>query len=217
MSHAAHDRHKLCPEGVYDFLREEILSRRLAPGAPLGERIIAEQHGVSRTPVREALHRLEAEGLARRYPRMGMVVAELTLQDVIESFQIRQFIEPPAAREAAEKLQPQPLLELLAQFKAQEQDDNPGMEAIALHNSLDAQLHDIILRSLGNKRLVDLMENLMGVCSRARRLGTPIRFCQSRQEHIALLQALIDRNGPEAERAMREHLENTRQRLLSAL
>jgi DNA-binding GntR family transcriptional regulator len=217
MSDDSKEKRKASPIDVYAFLREEILSQKLAPGASLFERAIAKQHGVSRTPVREALHRLEAEGLARRYPKMGMVVTELTLRDVNEAFQIRRFIEPPAAAEAALILPLEPLRVMLAEFKSLETAKLSDDERFARHNLLDSKMHYLILGSLGNGRLIELMNNLRGICSRVRSFGTPIRFTQSTQEHTAVLKALLDRDAAKAETAMREHLDNTRHRLMLAV
>ena len=207
-------KQKLKPTSVYAILRKDILTLRLPPGEPLLERSLADRYEVSRTPVREALHRLEAEGLARRYPKMGMVVAELTLRDVVEAFQIRELIEPPSAAEAARVLEADPLRELLVRFKEL---DSPGLtdeEKYKRHDELDAKVHDLILGAFGNSRLTALMDTIRGVCSRARALGTPMRFSQSTQEHAAILEALIARDSTGAEKAMREHLDSTRQRLV---
>ena len=202
------------PFDVHKELREDILSMRLKPGTVLLERTLAERMGVSRTPVREALLRLEAEGLTRRYPKMGMVVIELTLRDVIEAFQIREFIEPPAAAEAAQRLQPNEMVELLARFEELETTDLLDEEKHAIHNQLDAKIHDLIIESLGNQRLIDLIDTIRSICVRARTMGTPIRFTQSTKEHQDLIRAIINRDSAAAEQAMRLHLTNTRQRLV---
>lgn len=201
------------PFDVYRQLRDDILSLRLKPGAALLERPLAERLGVSRTPVREALLRLEGEGLARRYHKMGMVVVELTLRDVVEAFQIREFLEPPAAAEAAMRLCADKMEKLLADFLELEKMELPNEEKHARHNILDGHIHDLIIESLGNQRLVDLMNTIRGVCLRARVIGTPMRFTQSTTEHENLIRAIINRDGAEAEKAMRVHLINARQRL----
>jgi DNA-binding GntR family transcriptional regulator len=212
MSGASNER--ILPVDVYKTLREDILAMRLKSGAVLLERAIAERLGVSRTPVREALLRLEAEGLTRRYPKMGMVVTELTLRDVVEAFQIREFIEPPAAAEAANRLRPEEMAELLARFDELETTDLPDAEKYARHNLLDTKIHDLIIESLGNRRLIDLMDNIRSICVRARIIGTPIRFTQSTREHQELIRAIMNRDAAGAEQFMRLHLANTRQRLI---
>jgi len=208
---------RLLPFDVHEKLREDILAARLKPGSVLLERPLAERMGVSRTPVREALLRLEAEGLTRRYPKMGMVVAELTLQDVVDAFQIREFIEPPAAAEAASRLDPKEMAELLSLFDKLETADLPDEEKHLRHNQLDTKLHDLIIECLGNRRLVDIMDTIRSVCVRARIMGTPIRFTQSTDEHRELIRAIINRDSALAAQSMRVHLANTRQRLILSL
>jgi len=205
---------RLLPLDVYKKLRDDILAAHLKPGSILLERPLAARMGVSRTPVREALLRLESEGLTKRYPKMGMVVAELTLRDVIEAFQIREFIEPPAAAEAAVRLRPDEMAELLSHFEELETVDLPDEKKHIRHNQLDTKLHDLIIESLSNRRLVDIMDTIRSICARARIMGTPIRFTQSTDEHKELIRAIIKRDAAEAEQSMRRHLANTRQRLI---
>ena len=204
------------PIDVYAKLLEDILTLRLKPGVTLFERTLAERLGVSRTPVREALLRLEGDGFVRRYPKMGMVVAELTLRDVVEAFQIREFIEPPAAAEAAMRLPTDEMGELLASFQELEKADLPDEEKYARHNILDANIHDLIIGSLGNQRIVSFLDKIRGVCSRARMMGTPMRFTQSTKEHDDLIRAIMNRDSTRAQNAMRVHLVNARQRLIQA-
>jgi GntR family transcriptional regulator, rspAB operon transcriptional repressor len=205
------------PRNVYQTMRRDILSLKLKPGTSLLERSLAESLGVSRTPVREALHRLEAEGLTRRYPGIGMVVAELTMRDVVEAFQIREFIEPPAAAVAARVLRSEELAELLQMFKQLEASDLDVAEKHTRHDRLDAKIHDMIIEATGNRRLIEIMDNLRGLCSRARSLGTPIRFQESTREHQNLIRALMDGNGEQAEKIMRQHLVEARKRLVQII
>src|ERR1700745_3029365 len=90
---------------VYDFLREEILSERLAPGAELQEVALAEELGVSRGPLREAIGRLAAEGLVTVRPRRGAVVRSLSKDEFLELYQVREALEVMAVRLAVPKLE----------------------------------------------------------------------------------------------------------------
>lgn len=200
---------------ICETLREDILTLKIKPGARLQERTIAGKMKVSRTPVREALFVLETEGLVRRYPKLGFVVAELTLRDVLESFQIREFIEPPAAAIAAKVLRKDDLEKMRKMLEALVTEEIEENQRNERHNLIDARIHDLIINSVGNQRLVDIMENIRGVCARARCLGTPIRFHESTDEHLELIQELNNGNSENAERCMKEHLEKTRKRLTS--
>jgi len=199
---------------VYQRLRQEILSLQLKPGTGLLERPLAKRLGVSRTPVREALQRLEAEGLTRRYPRIGMVVAELTMREVVEAFQIREFVEPPAAAIASQVLQREDMAELLNQFKQVESSDADVAEKYTRHDRLDDRLHDIVIEATGNSRLIEIMGNLRGLCSRARSYGTRIRYQEATREHQRLIRALMERDANKAESIMRRHLIAARNRLV---
>jgi GntR family transcriptional regulator, rspAB operon transcriptional repressor len=199
---------------VYQTIRQEILSLKLKPGANLLERPLADRLGVSRTPVREALHRLEAEGLARRYPGIGMVVTELTMRELVETFQIREFIEPPAATVASKVLRKEELAELLEMFNQLAASDFDVAEKHTQHDRLDDRLHEMIIGATGNRRLIEIMENLRGLCSRARSYGTLLRFKEAIREHQNLIRALMDGNGKKAETIMRQHLVEARQRLV---
>lgn len=202
----------LLNEDVYASLKHSILSLSLQPGDVLSEREIAGRMSVSRTPVREALQRLERDGLVKRYPRRGMVVTELLLRDIVEAFQIREFIEPPAAAIAAQAADLERLGEVEAIF-ARLDPSTPGREAFALHNEADARLHALVVEATGNTCLVAFMSNLSDICQRARSLGTPARFQDSIAEHKLILDALRRADAPAAELAMRAHLLAARQRI----
>src|ERR671935_979582 len=97
---------------VYDFLREEILSERLRPGAELQEVALSEELGVSRGPIREAIGRLAAEGLVTVRPRRGAVVRSLSKDEFLELYQVREALEMMAVRLAVPNLQPDDLAQL---------------------------------------------------------------------------------------------------------
>ena len=172
--------------------------------------------GVSRTPVREAFQALEADGLVTRYPNLGAVVTELDLRHVVEAFQIREFIESPAAGIAAKVLKETEVSELLEVFNRLSQSD-PTDETITLHGQADTRTHTLIAQASGNSLLVSILENLNNICLRALALGTLIRFKESIPEHTRLLNAMLQRDSEAAEQAMRAHLSATRQRLAEVI
>src|SRR5262245_37277219 len=91
-------------EEAYRFLKTRIMSAALPPGASLNEMEIAAALGTSRTPVREAIRKLEQEGLAMRYPNRGAIVTKLSMTDVLEIWQLREILEPAACRLAADRI-----------------------------------------------------------------------------------------------------------------
>lgn len=201
---------------IYTELRKQILSLALQPGAGIQEEALAHRMNASRTPVREALVKLEMEGLVRRYPKQCAIVTELTLQDIVEAFQIREFIEPPAAALVAGKLDQEMLRDLLDRMLAILTSCRPQAGRFEEHDRLDTNLHDSIIAGLGNRRLCSLMENIRGVCLRARSVGTRSRFKESCEEDITLIQALINGDAILAEETMRCHLVHARQCLLGS-
>src|SRR6516225_7163056 len=98
-----HDRRKVT-DWVYEELKSAIVDLRLAPGDPLREATLAEQLGVSKTPIREALTRLEQEGLVETTSFKGAVVSGYSRQDLIEIYELRELLENAAARAAAESM-----------------------------------------------------------------------------------------------------------------
>jgi DNA-binding GntR family transcriptional regulator len=159
---------------------------------------------------------LEAEGLIKKYPKLGVVVAELALRDVVEAFQIREFIEVPAAAIAAKVLTRAQLQEILAVFDRVGREGNRE-EAVVIHNEADAKLHALIVQATGNSRLMAINGNLGDVCQRARAVGTPIRFEESVAEHKQLLHHLQNGDSEAAAQAMRSHLIAARQRLVEVI
>ncbi len=199
--------------GVYEALKRDILCMELSPGSVLCERAIAKEMDVSRTPVREALQRLESDGLVKRYPKLGAVVSELLLRDVAEAFQIREFIESPAAAIAAKVLTREQLAVVSETFERLEREQN-GPEACLLHDEMDLLIHSLVINATGNSRLIGIMSSLDNVCRRARSIATPVWFRESIAEHRRLVEALERGDSAAAETAMRAHLVATKKRLI---
>ena len=139
-------------EEAYRYLKTRIMSAALPPGASLNELEIAAALGISRTPVREAIRKLEQEGLAMRYPNRGAIVTKLSMKDVLEIWQIREILEPAACPLAAARIDGRslrgsrgPFLEL----KGQE----VGPEAYEAFLRADLDLHGTILDASGNGTL----------------------------------------------------------------
>ena len=143
-------------EQIHDQLRAAILSGEFAPGTALVEAELAVRLGASRTPVREALHQLETEGLLERRGVRGMVVRELTPDDVNCIFEIREALESLAARRACRRMTPATLAELdeiVARMRAAADDPNE-MER------LDTAFHDRILSVAEGERLRRMLSDL---------------------------------------------------------
>lgn len=202
-------------QGAYDRLCEEIRSGALPPGTRLTETEIADRLGISRTPVREAIRRLEAEGLVDHQPRSGAVVRRLDYPEIMELYEMRAVLEGTAARLAARAASPVELEEL-ASINA-EMAGATGQPARLVH--LNRQFHARLLDAARNRFLLGAMGSvertllILGPSA----MESPERAGEAVGEHQAVLDALAARDGAAAEEAMRRHMERaqlTRLRML---
>lgn len=204
------ERDGLRGEVVYRTLREAIVRDVFEEGERLQDRILARMLGVSRTPVREALQRLEAEGFVKTLPRLGLVIAEITPQDIEDIYAIRIALEGVAARLAAERATATEV-DLLAALNARiaEATARNDLEAMS---ALNKEFHMAIYRAARNSRLMDLLNILHDAVQRFRRstLSIPQRAREAVEEHEALIDAIRARDPDRAERVAREHKERAK-------
>lgn len=202
---------------AYQALREAIISGHLAPGERLVEAKLAQEMGISRNPVREALRRLEHEGLARRLPRGGMAVAEVDLRDVAEVYAVRSVLEGLAARLAAGRLRAEHRERMARSIREGEEARRRGDLDLLVQTS--SIFHGTIMEVAGNARLSSLMQVLDHHISRFRRLslqaeGSPAEVLE---EHRHILEALERGDEVQAEALMRQHLEHSGRQILRFL
>lgn len=195
---------------AYDHIRRSILDSTIPVGTALSEYKLAQEIGVSRTPVREALKRLEQEGLVRAVARRGTFVADLSVCDIVEIYQVRIQLEGLAARAAAERMKPTEVDDLIAELDRSEKQSKRGrLESAREH---DRRLHKSIVEATSNGRLARILATLEDQVHRIRQRAmshTP-RVPASLAEHRAVLQAIKKRDGAAAEKAMRDHLQAAR-------
>ena len=208
------DNYKPLREIVFEHLREAIISGKLRPGERLMEMQLAEEMGVSRTPVREAIPKLELEGLVIMVPRRGAYVSDLTIKDVAETYEIRSALESLAAGLAAERItanEGEELERILVQIGQciENNDLNRSLE-------LDEQFHNVLYQASKNDRLVQIINNLRESIQRFRAItmGTPGRLEAVFNEHMKIVEAISDRNPELAELLAQEHIENAENALL---
>jgi DNA-binding GntR family transcriptional regulator len=208
------DSYKPLREVVSETLRDAIVSGVLKPGERLMEIQLAEELGVSRTPVREAIRKLELEGFVIMIPRRGTYVADLSIKDINEVFEIRTALDVLAAGLAAERITDDEL-ELMERILVQigEYVDKNELEPIV---ELDSQFHDILYRACRNDRLVGIINNLREQFTRFRTISMafPGRIQNTLEEHSRLVEAIASRNVDLAQQLAREHMENSEQTLL---
>ncbi|HBT19844.1 MAG TPA: GntR family transcriptional regulator [Peptococcaceae bacterium] len=201
-------------EEVFTMLREAILNGKLKPGDRLVERELAEQLGVSRTPVREALRKLELENLVTHIPRKGVVVSEISKKDIVEILDIRACLEGLGAREAAKKATEEDIGELKGYIeKMKEEMSNNNMEEV---NKLHNQFHRKILEIAGYPRLSQMVSSLGDYISRFTKMGytIPGRLDKAMKEHTELIEAIMQRNPELAKQIAEDHIDNSKSVIL---
>jgi DNA-binding GntR family transcriptional regulator len=198
---------------LYQEIRQTIISGEIKPGEILKEAELADEYGVSKTPVREALVVLGHEGFVESMPRIGHVVTTFTVQDVLEVFHLRSILEAETAGLAAERITEEGIAALL----------NNNSEEFALLNEahergfyqrayeLNMQFHQIIASASGNRRLADLVKRLIE--DMRRMLAFDPCFVDPRQ-HMEIIEALKHRDTAKARESMKRHVEETKSRLL---
>lgn len=194
---------------AYDEIRGRILSGDLAPGTRLREVVLAAEAGVSRTPVREALRRLSAEGLAVVLPRRGAIVSDWSPTDLDEIFELRVLLEGVGAGLAAQKINQSSideLADLAEQIDRLRIRRTPrDLEKITEMNS---RFHLMVARSSGNQRLVALLSHLIEAPLVARTFSrySDEELARSAAHHLELVAALRAHSRDWAESVMRTHL-----------
>ena len=193
---------------VFNTLRQAILKGELAPGERLMEIQLAEKLGVSRTPIREAIRKLELEGLVLMIPRKGAEVAKISEKSLRDVLEVRRSLEELAIELACQRMTEEDLGELQ---KAQDEFKKAIADGDAMRIAeTDEHYHDVIYSGTQNAKLIQMLNNLREQMYRYRL--EYIKDEDKRQvllvEHEHILAALKGRNIAEAKTAMREHIDN---------
>ncbi len=212
------DSYKPLRDIVFETLREAILEGKLVPGERVMEVQLAEQLGVSRTPVREAIRKLELEGLLIMVPRKGAYVADVSLDDVMDVLEIRASLEGLAASLGAERRSEEDIEAL--EKKVEElskcimEKDTKGM----VEN--DAEFHNLLMKTAKNKKLASIVEGLKDQVQRFR----VIYFNEHEEtgqklihEHKEILECIKSGDKQKAMESAEEHIYNIRNQLVNNL
>ncbi len=211
------DNYKPLREVVFETLREAIINATLKPGERLMEIQMAEEMGVSRTPVREAIRKLELEGFVVMVPRKGAYVAGISIKDIADVFEIRAAMEGLAAGLAAERITEEELEQLeRILVKIGECVKNKDLEKLI---EVDTEFHDTLYKACRNERLVQIVSNLREQIQRARTasLSSPGRSKNALEEHKKIVEAVSERNVELAQMLAREHIENAENAMLDLM
>lgn len=204
---------------VFMTLRRQILKGELLPGERLTEISLAKRLGVSRTPVREAIRKLEHEGLVEMLPRRGARVAGITRKELSDVLEVRKTLEVLAISRACEHITGEDIEALTeAENTFRGLVDSPEDNLAGLGKA-DEHFHGIIYQAAGNRRLIQILENLREQMYRFRveyLKGKDVRRSLI-SEHDALIVALSERNKEEAIRLIALHIDNQRTAINEAL
>lgn len=198
---------------AYKALRRAILGRKLPPGRKLVVRVLAEELGLSPTPIKEALAALEREGLVQAIPHRGYFVSNPSPEDIREIYSLREVLEGLAARLAVEnngKTLPKQLEKILAQQRKAAQAGD--LEA---YGDLDLEFHKTLWEASRNKRLLAVAETIDGQIRLLINSSAviPGRLPLSLAEHEAVLEAVSRYDAEAAEAAMRAHVQRAKEAL----
>lgn len=192
---------------AYSTLLDMIQLGRLPINQPLQERNLASALGVSRTPLREAMSRLIGGGFAVRTARGQLIVAEPTLRQYLEIFQMRLLLEGDAAAAAATRMTPEQAAAILEQVSEIKRRQHSTHEE---NHRVDNLLHDSIAQASGNRLMAQTIHDLRIKARCFDQNGAPERLIPCCDEHMDILQAILDRNPDAARAAMQRHLGNVR-------
>ena len=202
---------------VFQTLRQAILKGELQPGERLMEIKLAERLGVSRTPIREAIRKLELEGLVVMIPRKGAAVANITEKDTKDVLEVRRTLEMFAVEVACDRITPEQLEQLKEAAKAFEA-SNGSMDLIRIAET-DMHFHEIIYEATHNERLVQMLNNLRENMYRYRieYLKDPNYYNSLVAEHQEILDAVENGDKERARVCMRDHIDNQQLAVISKI
>lgn len=191
---------------VAERIQARIIGQQLAPGTRIDEQALAEEFGISRTPLREALKVLQAEGLVTLVPRRGCFVARLSDRDLDDIYATVALLEARCAAAIAANGKPEDLKRLQALHERLEQAAAAG--DVKRYSEANVLVHEALLDLGGNRWQKRIVQNLRRMLKLSHRLtiGFPGRLQQSIGEHREIMRAIAARDAVAAERAVNEHM-----------
>ncbi|MGN0711253.1 MAG: GntR family transcriptional regulator [Anaerovoracaceae bacterium] len=207
--------HRPLREIVYEELKLQILTGKIEPGTRMMEVELAEDMGVSRTPIREAIRKLEKEGLVVIEPRKGAYASQISTEDMVDILEVRQTMEGMAAEIAAKNVNPD-------QLKQIEETEELYSRAIKTGNTADmiyydAKFHKMIVEASNNKILLQLIEPLQEMALRFRYLyyDDSKRAAKMPNEHQHIIEAIASGDSDKAKKAADNHIRNLKEAVVA--
>lgn len=204
---------------VFNTLRQAILTGELKPGERLMEIHLANRLGVSRTPIREAIRKLELEGLVTMIPRRGAEVAQITEKSMSDVLEVRRALDALCAELACDRMTRQELGELEEACGSFADTVRSGVADIKRIAQADVRLHDIIVRATGNRRLVQLINNLSEQMYRYRfeYLKDSSQHERLVEEHRVIYESLVRKDKQTASQAAKMHIDNQERAIMNQI
>lgn len=203
-------------EQVYQILRKEVINRVFHEGEQLKEAELAQRFNVSRSPVREALHRLSGDGILTIIPNRGIFVKEFTEKYIIDVLDLRTMLEQRALSRSKEVLTPEleaiflDMREKMVQIIA---DNNTDLNT---HSTLDTEFHNVIMEMNDNTFVSEVAEKISALNSMFRYLSlrSPERALESQREHIVMIDSLVSGDSDKAIEVYLKHIAGTKKRVV---
>lgn len=198
---------------AFRYIRDEIVRGKLDGRQHLTESYFAERFGISKSPIREALSRLESEGLITIVPRRGAYVVQLSMQDIEEIFELREALEALVAKDAVldEKILQRMRATVISAKRFREENDKSN------YIRADASFHTTLAEASSNSRLKKILENMRNQMLIVRARTFELSSHTSVNQHLDILEALEQGKREEAATLMAEHIRTVRARLIDHL
>ncbi|WAM34694.1 GntR family transcriptional regulator [Caldicellulosiruptor morganii] len=212
------ENYKPLREIVFEKLRDMIVSGELKPGERLMEIKLAEMLGVSRTPIREAIRKLELEGLVVMLPRKGAYVADISKKEIMDVLEIRAALDKLAACLAAQRMTKSEKEELKKALASFEKNFKLGNIEGMIND--DIKLHDIIYAGAKNEKLQHIINNLREQITRFRIIYLKEIYRKSENllnEHREIVEAILSGDADKAQKVAEEHIKNQEIELIKSL
>lgn len=199
---------------AYEYVKSKIINGEYPPMSDISEDLLQKELNYSRTPVREAILRLEKEDMVHVYPRKGTIVTAVTLDLIEDIYGVRELIEPEMVLNSMRDLKREELLDI------RERIENPPLglsneELRRYYIDLDTELHSMLIAGCPNRYLVRLMNNIYDQNLRLRLISShPTEGEGSLEEHLGLIDAALDGDHELMEQRIREHLKISRERTI---
>ena len=213
------EKQKTLKSQVVDSVKESIATGKLKPGERICETKLAEDLGISRTPLREAIHTLEAEGFLKVIPRKGAVISEYSEKDINDIYEIKAALEGLAARLATENLTDTEIKQMEQSNEQLKSMSLKGESSVSRFFKMHNQFHDIFLKGSNNERLYQLNCQVMEPLKRFRltSLAIPGRFEEAVTTHGEIIEAFRKKNAKLAEKLVIKNVKEGGAALLKKL